>query len=99
MLARCHKKFQREQHSEIYLLTLKEQDKTKMELPLDMVSKHAFWYPYLPDYKYILDQLKTIIVVKSHVCCVYNFNKDYYYYYNNMHISSNISSDRTLVKL
>ena len=21
-----------------------------MELPLDMVSKHAFWYPYLPDY-------------------------------------------------
>ena len=38
MLARAHKEFQREQHSEIYLLTLKEQDKTKMELPLDMVS-------------------------------------------------------------
>ena len=34
----------RGQHSEIYLLTLKEQDKTKMELPLGMVSKHAFWY-------------------------------------------------------
>ena len=31
----------REQHSEIYLLTLKEQDKTKMELPLDMVSISA----------------------------------------------------------
>ena len=41
MLARVHKKFQREQHSEIYLLTLKEQDKTKMELPLDMVSISA----------------------------------------------------------
>ena len=40
-----------EKQSEIYLLTLKEQGKTKMELPLDMVSKHAFWYPYLPDYK------------------------------------------------
>ena len=50
-MARVNKKFQRGQHPEIYLLTLKEQDKTKMELPLDMVSKHAFWYPYLPDYK------------------------------------------------
>ena len=38
MLARTHKKFQRGQHSEIYLLTLSEQDKTKMELPLGMVS-------------------------------------------------------------
>ena len=41
MLARAHKKFQRGQHSEIYLLTLKKQDKTKMELPLDMVSISA----------------------------------------------------------
>ena len=38
MLARAHKKFQREQHSEIYLLTLKEQDKTKIKSSLDMVS-------------------------------------------------------------
>ena len=45
MLARAHKKFLCEQHSEIYLLTLKEKDKTKMELPLDMVSKHAFGTP------------------------------------------------------
>ena len=44
VLARTHKKFQRGQHSEIYLLTLKEQDKTKMELPLGMVSKQVFWY-------------------------------------------------------
>ena len=52
MLARAHKKFQRGQQSEIYLLTLKEQDKTKMELPHDMVSaEHAFRYPYLPDYR------------------------------------------------
>ena len=42
MLARAHRKFQRGQHSEIYLLTLKKQDKTKMELPLDMVSISAF---------------------------------------------------------
>ena len=48
MLARAHKKFQRGQHSEIYSLALKEQDKTKMELPLVMVSEHAFWYLYLP---------------------------------------------------
>ena len=42
VLARAHKKFQRGQHSEIYLLTLKERDKTIiMELPLGMVSKHS----------------------------------------------------------
>ena len=41
MLARAHKKFQRGQHSEIYLLTLKEQDKTKMELSHDIVSISA----------------------------------------------------------
>ena len=42
VLARAHKKFQRGQHSEIYLLTLNKQDKTKMQLPLDMVSISAF---------------------------------------------------------
>ena len=41
VLAKAHKKFQRGQHPEIYLLTLKRQDKTKMELPLDMVSISA----------------------------------------------------------
>ena len=41
MLARAHKKFERDQHSEIYLLTLKEQDNTKMKLSLDMVSISA----------------------------------------------------------
>ena len=35
VLARTHKKFQRGQHSEIYLVTFKKQDKTKMELPLE----------------------------------------------------------------
>ena len=49
-VGKSQKKFQRRQHSEICLLTLKEQDKTKMVLPLDMVSKHALWYLYLPDY-------------------------------------------------
>ena len=38
VLVRAHKKFQRK------ILTLKGQDKTKMELPLVMVSKHAFLY-------------------------------------------------------
>ena len=33
--------FQRGQHSEIYLLTLKGQDKTKMELSLEIVSISA----------------------------------------------------------
>ena len=41
-VGKSHKKFQRGQHSEIYLLILKEQDKTQMELPLGMVSKHVF---------------------------------------------------------
>ena len=38
VLARAHQKFQRGQHSEIYLLTFKKQDKTKMELPLESIS-------------------------------------------------------------
>ena len=33
---------QRGEHAEVYLLTLKEQDKSKMELPLFMASKHTF---------------------------------------------------------
>ena len=37
-LARAHKKVKRGQHSEIYLLILKEQDTTKMKLSLNMVS-------------------------------------------------------------
>ena len=41
VFARAHKKFHRGHHSEIYILTLKEQDKTKMEFPLDMVSISA----------------------------------------------------------
>ena len=42
-MARAHKKFQLGRHSEIYmyLLTLKEQDKPKIELPLDVVSISA----------------------------------------------------------
>ena len=36
-LERAHKKFQRGQHSEIYLLPLKEKGKTKVELPLGVV--------------------------------------------------------------
>ena len=39
------RKFQREQDSETYLLTVKEQNKTKMKLSLDMVSKHVFLVP------------------------------------------------------
>ena len=37
-VGKSHKKFQRGQHSELYLLTLKGQDKTKMKLSLDIVS-------------------------------------------------------------
>ena len=44
VLARAHKKFQRGRQAEIYLLILKGQDKTKMELPVVMVSKHAILY-------------------------------------------------------
>ena len=47
-------------------LKLKKQDKTKMELPLDMVSKHAFWYFYLQDYKcffkFLLNSFISFIV-------------------------------------
>ena len=50
MLAGAHKKFYRIQHPEIYLLGLKVQYKHKIELPLDMVSKHVFFYLCLPDY-------------------------------------------------
>ena len=50
MLARAHKKFQRGQHSEIYLLTLKKQDKTKMELPLDMEVYWSLSAELIPEY-------------------------------------------------
>ena len=42
VLARAHKKFQRGRHAEIYSLALKEQDKSKMELPLVIVSNMLF---------------------------------------------------------
>ena len=41
-MAGAHKKFYRIQHPEIYLLDLKAQYKHKIELPLDMVTKHVF---------------------------------------------------------
>ena len=51
VLEKAYKKFQRVQHAEMHLIALKTQGKAKMELSLDMVSKHAFLYLYLPDYK------------------------------------------------
>ena len=42
--------FQRVQYAKMYLLALKTQGKAKMELPLDMVSKHAFLYFYMREY-------------------------------------------------
>ena len=50
MLAGAHKKFYCIQHPEMYLLDLKVQYKHKIELPLDMVSKHVFLYLCLPEY-------------------------------------------------
>ena len=41
VLVRAYKKLQAGRHAKIYLLTLKEQDKTKIELPLDTVSMSA----------------------------------------------------------
>ena len=41
MLAEAHKKSERVQHTEIYLLGLKLQYKHKTKLPLDIVSKHV----------------------------------------------------------
>ena len=39
MLAGAHKKFNRIQHAEIYLLDLKVQYKHKIKLPLDIYGK------------------------------------------------------------
>ena len=41
VLAGAHKKSERVQHTEIYLLGLKVQYKHKTKLPFDMVSKHV----------------------------------------------------------
>ena len=41
MFARAYKKFQPGRHAEIYLPTLKEQDKTTIELSLNMVNTAA----------------------------------------------------------
>ena len=49
VLKRAYKKIQLGQHAEIYLAAIKAQDKAKMELPLDVVSKHAFLYLWMPD--------------------------------------------------
>ena len=49
MLAGAHKKFYRVEHAEINLLGIKVQYKHKMKLPLDMVSKHVFFYLCPPD--------------------------------------------------
>ena len=38
------------EHTEIYLLGIKAQDKAKMKLPLDMVNNHEFLYLFFPDY-------------------------------------------------
>ena len=51
MSAGAHKKFERIQHTEIYLLGLKVQYKPKFILPLDMVTKHVLSYLQLPDYQ------------------------------------------------
>ena len=49
VLEKAYKKFQRGQHAEMLLLPFKVQDQAKMELSLDIVSKHAFLYPWMPD--------------------------------------------------
>ena len=49
MLAGAHKKSERVQHIEIYLLGLKLQYKHKTKLPLDMVSKHVLLSVQRPD--------------------------------------------------
>ena len=51
MLAGAHKKSERVQHTEIYLLGLKLQYKHKTKLPLDMVRKHVLLSVQRPDYK------------------------------------------------
>ena len=47
VLVGAHKKFKRVQQTETYLLSPKVQDKRKMKLPLDMVSKHVYILLYL----------------------------------------------------
>ena len=51
VFAGAHKKSERVQHTEIYLLGLKLQYKHKTKLPLDMVSKHVLLSVQHPDYK------------------------------------------------
>jgi hypothetical protein len=46
MLARAHKKFERRQHTELYLVALKAQDEGKIELPWS----GEFFPSNLPDY-------------------------------------------------
>ena len=46
----AHKKYERVQHTEIYLLGVKLQYKHKTKLPLDMVSKHVLLSVQRPDY-------------------------------------------------
>ena len=52
MLAGAHKRSERVQYTEIYLLGLKVQYKDKTKLPLDMVSKHVLLSVQRPDYRW-----------------------------------------------
>ena len=56
MLAGAHKKSERVQHTEIYLLGLKVQYKHKTKLPLDMVSKRVLLSVQRPDYVHRLQK-------------------------------------------
>ena len=68
MLAGAHKKFYRIQHPKIYLVDLKVQYKHKIKLPLDMVSKHAFLYPCLPDYLIKIATIRVLLCFTLRFC-------------------------------
>ena len=51
MLTGAHKKFERRQHTEMYLPALKAEDEGKIELsPAPMASFHSVGIQYLPDH-------------------------------------------------
>ena len=63
VLAGAHKKSERVQHTEIYLLGLKLQYKHKTKLPLDMVSKHVLLSVQHPDYRWLMVYRDRVVII------------------------------------
>ena len=76
MLAGAHKRSERDQHTEIYLLGLKVQYKHKTKLPLDMVSKQCTFVTFVRSAPSLfLKQTPTVLGKRFRSACKNSYLK------------------------